>query len=291
MGEATGSAGSGGVRPLPRSGRWGASVLLAMTVMTMVAPAIAPFPPGALDLRHRLEPPVWLVGGSGRHLLGTDNLGRDMLSRILFGGRLTIGVGLAAALVGMVGGTALGLVAGFLRGRVDRVVAWLVDVQLAFPFTLFAMFLLSAVGTGFVPVVLVLSLATWVNYARVVRSQALSLREQDFLVAARAVGVPGPRILHRYVLPAVVPSIVVVGTFSAAQAMLTQAALSFLGIGVDPRAPSWGAMLDGGRRYLQNAWWIATFPGLAIATTVLAVNLLGQGLRQALRPVGGDRGR
>ncbi len=291
MGEATDSAGSGGVRPLPRSGRWGASVLLAMTVMTMGAPAIAPFPPGALDLRHRLEPPVWLVGGSGRHLLGTDNLGRDMLSRILFGGRLTIGVGLAAALVGMVGGTALGLVAGFLRGRVDRVVAWLVDVQLAFPFTLFAMFLLSAVGTGFVPVVLVLSLATWVNYARVVRSQALSLREQDFLVAARAVGVPGPRILHRYVLPAVVPSIVVVGTFSAAQAMLTQAALSFLGIGVDPRAPSWGAMLDGGRRYLQNAWWIATFPGLAIATTVLAVNLLGQGLRQALRPVGGDRGR
>ena len=279
------------MRALPRSGRWGASVLLAMTALAVVAPVIAPFPPGALDLRHRLEPPVWLAGGSGRHLLGTDNLGRDMLSRILFGGRLTIGVGLAAALVGMIGGTTLGLVAGFLRGRVDRMVAWLVDVQLAFPFTLFAMFLLSAVGTGFVPVVLVLSLATWVNYARVVRSQALSLREQDFLLAARAVGVPGLRILHRYVLPAVVPSIVVVGTFSAAQAMLTQAALSFLGIGVDPRAPSWGAMLDGGRRYLQNAWWIATFPGLAIAITVLAVNLLGQGMRQALRPVGGDRGR
>ena len=279
------------MRALPRSGRWGASVLLAMTALTVVAPVIAPFPPGALDLRHRLEPPVWLAGGSGRHLLGTDNLGRDMLSRILFGGRLTIGVGLAAALVGMVGGTALGLVAGFLRGRVDRMVAWLVDVQLAFPFTLFAMFLLSAVGTGFVPVVLVLSLATWVNYARVVRSQTLSLREQDFLLAARAVGVPGSRILHRYVLPAVVPSIVVVGTFSAAQAMLTQAALSFLGIGVDPRAPSWGAMLDGGRRYLQNAWWIATFPGLAIAVTVFAVNLLGQGMRQALRPVGADRGR
>ena len=278
------------MRTLSVPGRCGAFLLLMMTGTALAAPIVAPFPPGLLDLRHRLAPPAWLAGGAGRHLLGTDELGRDVLARILFGGRLTIGVGLAAALIGLLGGTALGLLAGFLRGRVDRVVAWLVDVQLAFPFTLFAMFLLSAVGTGFVPVVLVLSLATWVNYARVVRSQALSLREQDFLLAARAVGVPGPRLLRRYVLPAVVPSVVVVGTFSAAQAMLTQAALSFLGIGVDPRAPSWGAMLDDGRRYLQSAWWMATFPGLAIATTVLAVNLLGQGLQQALR-AGGGHGR
>jgi peptide/nickel transport system permease protein len=262
------------------SGAFGALILLIVLAASLAAPAIAPYRPGMLDLRHRLEPPAWVTGGSVRHLLGTDNLGRDMASRILFGGRVTIGVGATAALVGMVVGTTLGLAAGFLRGRTDRVVAWLIDVQLAFPFTLFAIFLLSVTDGGFLPVVLVLSLATWVNYARVVRGQALSLRELDYVLAARAVGVPGLRILRRYVLPAVTPSIVVVGTFSAAQAMLTQAALSFLGIGVDPRAPSWGAMLDGGRRYLQNAWWIATFPGLAIAATVLAVNLLGQALRR-----------
>ncbi len=261
------------------------ALLLSLAVATAVAaPAIAPYRPTQLDLRARLAPPAWEAHGSARHLLGTDNVGRDIASRILWGTRISLSVGAAAALLGGLVGVTLGLCAGFFGGRTDALVSWLIDVQLAFPFTLFALFLLAVFGGGFLPVVAVLALATWVNYARIVRGQAQALRGQDFIVAARAVGVPTPRILRRYLLPAVTPSVVVVASFSAAQAILTEAALSFLGVGVDPATPSWGAMLDLGRGYLQSAWWMATFPGIAIALTVLGANLLGDGLRDRLDP-------
>jgi peptide/nickel transport system permease protein len=250
----------------------------------VAAPVVAPYRPTEINLRQRLLPPAWEAGGSARHVLGTDNVGRDVASRIIWGARITLSVGVSAALLGALIGTTLGLCAGFFGGWTDSAISWLINVQLAFPFTLFAIFLLAVFGGGLVPVVAVLALATWVNYARVVRSQALSLRAQDFVVAARSVGVGAPRLLRRYLLPAVLPSIVVVGSFSAAQAMLTEAALSFLGVGVDPSIPSWGAMLDLGRNYLQTAWWMATFPGIAIALTVLGANLLGDWLSARLDP-------
>jgi peptide/nickel transport system permease protein len=259
--------------------------MLAMALFfAAAAPLIAPYTPTHIDLRQRLLPPAWQSEGSVRHILGTDNVGRDMASRIIWGARLSLSVGIAAALLGAVAGSLLGLCAGFFGGRTDTAISWLINVQLAFPFTLFAIFLLAVFGGGFAPVVSVLALATWVNFARIVRSQTLSLREQDFVTAARAIGVGAPRILRRYLLPAVLPSIVVVGSFSAAQAILTEAALSFLGVGVDPTIPSWGAMLNLGRNYLQTAWWMATFPGIAIAITVLGANLVGDWLGARLDP-------
>ncbi len=253
----------------------------------LAAPLIAPYKPTTIDLHQRLLPPAWEAAGSSRHLLGTDNIGRDLFSRIVWGARISLSVGLSAACLGAVIGGTLGLCAGYFGGVVDTIISWLIEVQLAFPFTLFAIFLLAVFGGGFLPVVSVLALATWVNYARVLRGQAMSLRSQDFILAAQSVGVGPVRLLRRYLLPAVLPSIVVVGSFSAAQAILTEAALSFLGVGVDPTIPSWGAMLNLGRNYLQTAWWMATFPGIAIAMTVLAVNLLGDWLGARLDPRAG----
>lgn len=266
------------------SGVLGAALLATALAFAAAAPAVAPYTPTHIDLRQRLLPPAWEAAGSARHLLGTDNVGRDMASRIIWGARISLSVGLAAALLGAIAGSTLGLCAGFFGGWVDVAISWLINVQLAFPFTLFAIFLLAVFGGGFVPVVCVLALATWVNFARIVRSQSLSLRAQDFVTAAHATGVGAPRILRRYILPAVLPSIVVVGSFSAAQAILTEAALSFLGVGVDPSIPSWGAMLNLGRNYLQTAWWMATFPGIAIALTVLGANLVGDWLGTRLDP-------
>ncbi len=266
------------------SGMLGVALLATALAFAAAAPAVAPYTPTHIDLRQRLLPPAWEAAGSARHLLGTDNVGRDMASRIIWGARISLSVGLAAALLGAIAGSTLGLCAGFFGGWTDTAISWLINVQLAFPFTLFAIFLLAVFGGGFLPVVCVLALATWVNFARIVRSQTLSLRAQDFVTAAHATGVGAPRILRRYILPAVLPSIVVVGSFSAAQAILTEAALSFLGVGVDPSIPSWGAMLNLGRNYLQTAWWMATFPGIAIALTVLGANLVGDWLGTRLDP-------
>jgi peptide/nickel transport system permease protein len=269
------------------SGIVGAILFALVLLSAIAAPVIAPYKPAAIELRQRLQPPVWEASGSRNHWLGTDNVGRDLFSRIVWGARISLSVGLAAAFLGALIGGTLGLCAGYFGGAADTVISWLIEVQLAFPFTLFAIFLLAVFGGGFVPVVCVLALATWVNYARVVRGQAMSLRAQDFILAAQSVGVGPFRILRRHLLPAVLPSIVVVGSFSAAQAILTEAALSFLGVGVDPTIPSWGAMLNLGRDYLQTAWWMATFPGIAIAVTVLGVNLLGDWLGARLDPRAG----
>ena len=272
------------MRPVPWLGVLGSLLIAVAVAVAVTAPWIAPAKPTQLDLRARLAPPAWVDGGKSNHILGTDNVGRDVLSRVIWGSRISLTVGTAAALLGMLLGSTLGLLAGYFRGGVDAVISWLINVQLAFPFTLLAIFLLGTVGGGFAAVVVVLALATWVNYARIVRGQVLAIRERDYVLAARAVGVPTGRTLLRYILPNTAAPIVVVASFSTAQAILTQAALSFLGVGIDPSVPSWGAMLDEGRNYLQSAWWIAVFPGLAIALTVLGVNLLGDWLRDWLDP-------
>ncbi len=279
-----------GFRPAGRDtlGLIGLGILLAAVACALLAPWIAPFEPTAINLPARMRPPFWLEGGSVAHLLGTDNLGRDMLSRVIFGARISLAVGAAAVVVGAAIGSSIGIIAGYFSGWVDLILSVVINAQLSFPFTLLAIFLLATLGGGFWPVVLVLALGTWVNYARVVRGQVMSVKNQDYVHAAVSVGVPTTRLLRTTVLPNTVSPIIVVASFSMAQAILTEAALSFLGVGVDGSNPSWGTMLNDGRAFLQTAWWLTAMPGIAIALTVLGGNLCGDWLQDRFNPkVGG----
>lgn len=262
----------------------GLTILALATIAAIFAPWIAPYPPSQVNLMARLAPPAWAEGGTLANLLGTDNLGRDILSRIIFGAQISLSVGAGAVVIGALVGSSVGLLAGYFGGWVDAVLSFLINVQLSFPFTLLAIFLLATFGGGFVPVVVVVALATWVNYARVVRGQVMSVTNQEYVEAARSVGVPTLRILRLYILPNILSPIIVVASFSMAQAILTEAALSFLGVGVGGTRPSWGMMLNDGRTYLQNAWWMTAMPGAATALTVLAGNLCGDWLQDRTDP-------
>ena len=262
----------------------GLTILALATIAAIFAPWIAPYPPSQVNLMARLAPPAWAEGGTLANLLGTDNLGRDILSRIIFGAQISLSVGAGAVVIGALVGSSVGLLAGYFGGWVDAVLSFLINVQLSFPLTLLAIFLLATFGGGFVPVVVVVALATWVNYARVVRGQVMSVTNQEYVEAARSVGVPTLRILRLYILPNILSPIIVVASFSMAQAILTEAALSFLGVGVGGTRPSWGMMLNDGRTYLQNAWWMTAMPGAATALTVLAGNLCGDWLQDRTDP-------
>lgn len=265
-------------------GMIGLAILVCASGSALLAPWIAPYSPTKVDLMARLLPPFWVEGGSLKHVFGTDNLGRDILSRVIYGARVSLSVGAGAVVLGAILGSTIGLLAGYFGGLVDAALSFLINVQLSFPFTLLAIFLLATFGGGFVSVVVVVALATWVNYARVVRGQVISVKNQEYVAAALSVGVPTRRILKRYILPNTMSSIIVVASFSMAQAILTEAALSFLGVGIGGATPSWGTMLNDGRNYLQNAWWMTAIPGLATALTVLAGNLCGDWLQDRTNP-------
>jgi len=262
----------------------GALVIVASVVLAALAPALAPVDPIRNDLLARLAPPMWMEGGSARHPLGTDTLGRDVVSRLLYGARVSLLVGFAAVLVAGVVGVALGLVAGYYGGRLDDLLMRVGDVQLAFPVLVLAIAVLSVLGASLGNVIIVLGLTGWVTYARITRAETLSLRHRDFVEGARALGARDAAILWRHILPNVLPPITVVATFSVARTIIAEASLSFLGLGIPPPAPSWGAMLDEGRNYLTTGWWLALFPGLAILALVLGINLVGDWLRDALDP-------
>jgi peptide/nickel transport system permease protein len=262
----------------------GLIVVAATVVAALVAPALAPADPVRNDLLARLTPPAWLPGGSWEHPLGTDTLGRDVVSRLLYGARVSLIVGLSAVVVAGVLGLALGLVAGYYGGRLDDGLMRLGDVQLAFPALVLAVAVLAVVGSGLGTIVLVLGVTGWVTYARIARGEALSLRHREFVEGARALGAGDMAILWRHVLPNVLPPITVVATFSIARTIIAEASLSFLGLGLPPPAPSWGAMLDEGRNYLTTGWWLALFPGLAILVVVLGINVIGDWLRDTLDP-------
>lgn len=273
--------------------RTGLIILTLVVVIALCAPLLAPTDPYGVNPSARLLPPMATSplsaapGAAGqRHLLGTDSVGRDTLSRLIYGSRLSLTVGFLAVLLSALFGTAVGSLSGYFGGWLESASGWLIDVQLSFPFLLLAIFLLGALGGGTLAVVLVLALGTWVNYARIVRAQVLSIRNQGYVEAARATGAGAARILLLHVLPNTLAPICVVASFSMAQAILTEAALSFLGVGLDPSTPSWGTMLNDGRDYLLSAWWIATMPGIAIGITVLGVTLFGDGLRELLDPRG-----
>jgi len=263
---------------------FGIAVLLLMGGAALAAPQIAPWDPGRQMLVKRLRPPMWQERGLREHPLGTDHLGRDILSRILYGGRISLGVGLSAVTLSGLIGVTLGLLAGFHGGRTDAFIMRVVDVFLAIPYILLAMGVVFALGPSLLNVILVMAATRWVQFARIVRADVLSIREREFVSGARARGNRSLRLLLRHVLPNALTPIIVVATLELAFMIIYESALSFLGLGVQPPTPTWGWMLADGRNYVATAWWLATFPGLAIMLTVLAVNLLGDWLRDTLDP-------
>jgi peptide/nickel transport system permease protein len=274
------------VRRLARL-RWGLAatvLLLAIVASAALAPWLAPHDPLAVNIRHRLAPPAWLEHGTPEHLLGTDQVGRDLLARVLFGGRVSLVVGVAAVAISASLGVLLGLAAGYTGPRTDTVIMTLVNVMLSFPFVLLALAVIAVLGPSLVNMIIVLGVADWPLYTRVVRAETLVIRERDFIVASRALGLGHLRIAFRQILPNLVSVIVVIATLQVARVIILESFLSFLGLGIQPPTPAWGNMLGEGRVYMLNSWWIAAFPGLAIFVTTLAINLMGNALRDWLDP-------
>ncbi len=273
--------GDGGVRT-----PWLPLLVLALLVLAALgADVLAPWPPELTAMAHRYQPPAWLQGGSSAHLLGTDHLGRDVLSRLLHGARISLLVGVAAVLVAGVSGTALGIAAGYFGGLFDQLLMRLVDAWLALPSLVFAIFLASIVEPGIGNLVVILGAIYWTRYARVVRSEVLSLRERDYVKLARVAGASPLRIMLRHLLPNVANTAVVLATLMLGSVVVTEASLSFLGVGVPPPSPAWGLMLSDGRKGLMAGyWWLTVFPGLAIMLLVLAASLVGDWLRDRLDP-------
>lgn len=256
----------------------GALLTVALIFVALAAPLLAPFDPDAQDTSRRLEAP------STQHLLGLDDLGRDVLSRIVFGARVSLRVGFSVVVIGSLIGVALGAMAGYFGGAWDATIMRICDILLAFPGILLAIALVAVLGPSLNNVILALAAINWVGYARLVRGQVLKVREMEYVTAAKALGARSPRVITRHVLPNVINPVIVMATLGLAGAILAEAALSFLGLGVQPPTPSWGAMLTSGRQYLGIANHLAIFPGAAIMLAVMGLNFLGDGLIDALDP-------
>jgi peptide/nickel transport system permease protein len=250
----------------------------------VLAPWVAPHSPTAGQLAARLRPPAWQEHGESARFLGTDLLGRDVLSRLIWGARISLLIALSATVLGAVVGSLLGLVTGYYRGRVDRVVTKLIDVQLAFPFVLLAIAVIAVAGPSVPVLVIVLAIGSWVGHARIVRGLVIGLREREYVQAAKALGAGTSRVMFRHLLPEVLSVILVLATFDVGRIISLESTLSFLGLGVQPPTPSWGSDLRDAAAYVRQAWWIAAFPGLAIMVVVLGVNLVGDVLRDVLDP-------
>ena len=258
--------------------------LVLLGLLVLAAPLLPLADPGLQDLRARLIPPIFLEGGTWEHPLGTDQLGRDILARLVYGGRLTFIIAIAAVLVGSVFGTLLGMIAGYRGGWIDTVISRVVDAQLALPFILLAIAIIVSRGRSLVVLVAVLAIISWAQYARVIRAEALSLRERPFILGLRAAGASPMRIILRHVFPNVGGTVLVLATLEVGTMILAESALSFLGLGVVAPDISWGGMLAGGREFIQDAWWVVAFPGIAITFVVLLINLLGDALRARYDP-------
>ncbi len=262
----------------------GAAILVVMILAAVLAPYVAPHDPVQAEITQRLRPPVWAERGTPENLLGTDQLGRDVLSRTIFGSRVSLIVGITAVLISGTLGVFLGLISAFQGGRLDALIMRIADVQLAFPFILLAIAVVAVVGGGLLNVILILGVTGWVSYGRVVRSQVLSVKEKEYVEAARALGSRTLVLIFRHILPNVMTPVIVLATFHVASYMVAEASLTFLGLGVQPAIPSWGIMLADGREYMRAGWWMAIFPGLALMVTVLSINLVGDWLREYLDP-------
>jgi peptide/nickel transport system permease protein len=261
------------------------SILMFMLVIPAVfAPYVAPHDPLKGSLAKRLKPPVWQDGGSSAHLLGTDKLGRDILSRLIHGARVSLTVSAIAIFVGGIVGTALGLISGYFGGRIDSLLMRLVDISLSLPTILLALVLVASVGPSFGTVIIVLVVLLWARYARLVRGETLAIKERDFIARGLVAGASHTRIMVRYIFPNVINSLVVLATLQVGYVILLESALSFLGAGLPRPLPAWGLMVADGRELIVTAWWVSMFPGLAIMLTVLSLNLLGDWLRDHYDP-------
>ncbi|WP_343082343.1 ABC transporter permease [Ostreiculturibacter nitratireducens] len=261
-----------------------AIVVVLFILMAVFAPLVAPHDPNETDLFRRLQPPGWVEGGEWSYLLGCDALGRDILSRIIYGTRISIFIGAAVILVATTIGILAGLAAGYLRGWVDVAISRLVDILLGFPYLIFAIGLMAMMGPGLINIILALAYKEWVIPCRVVRGETLVTRELEYVEAARALGASRGHIMAKEILPNILSPVIVVATIRMAHVIILEASLSFLGLGVQPPTASWGSMVADGRAFILEAWWVSTFPGLAILLLVLAINVASQGLRDAFDP-------
>jgi ABC-type dipeptide/oligopeptide/nickel transport system permease subunit len=261
-----------------------AGLVLLLVLASAALAQLSPHDPTAQALGQRLRPPFWLEGGSLTNPLGTDAFGRDVLTRMLYGGRVSLPIGFLCSSISATVGVTLGLIAGYRAGALGLAILRVSDIQVAFPFLVVAIAVVAVVGSDFPVLIALLSVPGWVFYARITRGQTLRLRRVEYVEAARIIGASTPRIIRRHILPNVMAANLVIWTFAIASLILIESSLSFLGIGVQPPTPSWGNMLSEGRSYVSDAWWLSVFPGLAIAITVLAVNTLGDVLRDLLDP-------
>jgi ABC-type dipeptide/oligopeptide/nickel transport system permease subunit len=265
---------------------FGGLVLGLFVLIAILAPVLVPHDPSQQNLKLRLAPPIGLglENASIEYPLGNDNLGRDVFSRLIVGSRVSLVVGVITVVLTTLLGSMLGAMAGYYRGRIDNAIMRLVDIWMAFPDLLLAIAFAAALGPGLFNLIVALALTNWVVYCRVVRAEVLVLREQEYVLAARSLGGSNMRIIMQHILPNVLSSILVIATLQFGTVIVTEASMSFLGISVQSSVPTWGGMLADGREFMRQAWWLATFPGIAISVVVLGANLLGDGLRDALDP-------
>ncbi|CAN7184216.1 ABC transporter permease subunit [Mesorhizobium amorphae] len=262
----------------------GLFVFILLVVAAVLAPVLAPYAPDVQDKTAFLRPPAWQAGGSAQYLLGTDAVGRDMLSRLLYGARFSLLIGAVVVTLSLFGGITLGLLAGYFRGWVDVAIMRVMDLILAFPSLLLALVLVTILGPGLFNAMLAISLVLQPHFARLVRAAVMAEKSREYVVAAKVAGAGHLRLMLATILPNCLAPLIVQGTLSFSNAILEAAALGFLGLGAQPPTPEWGTMLASAREFILRAWWVVTFPGLAILITVLAINLIGDGLRDALDP-------
>jgi len=273
-----GSGWTGGLPVVPLA------IFAVFVILALGADIIVPHSPYATALSDRLLPPFWLAGGSPDHLLGTDRLGRDLLSRVILGARISMLTGVVSVLIAGAVGTLLGLVAGYFGGWLDSVIMRTTDAMLSFPIILVALVFAVSLGPGLGNLIIVLALAMWARFPRLARAETLTWKERDFVALARVAGCSSARILAVHIFPNVVNALVVLATLQIGWVIVVEAALSFLGVGVPPPSPSWGSLIAEGRNYVGSAWWLGVFPGVALILLVLSINLIGDWLRDALDP-------
>ena len=267
--------------------KWGlvaTALMLLIVGISAAAPWIAPYSPVEVDIRHRLAPPAWMDRGTPDHVLGTDQIGRDLLSRMIHGARISLIVGLGAQVIVVLFGVPIGALSGYLGGRADLFLTRFVDVMYAFPRLLFVILVMSMLGAGLTNIFIAIGLTGWVGIARQTRAQVLAIKEKEFVDGARALGAGFGRVLTRHILPNALSPIVVAVTFGIPEAIFTEAALSFIGVGINPPTPSWGQMVGEGQQYIRSYWHLCVFPSIAIAVTMLSFTFFGDWVRDALDP-------
>jgi peptide/nickel transport system permease protein len=267
-----------------KTGTAGFIIVFCVFMVSIFAAQIAPFDPAKTNPATMFKPPFWMEGGTAEHILGTDNLGRDILSRIIYGSQVSLLVGLLSVVVAGFIGVVLGLIAGYYGGFPDNAIMRTVDAFVAIPSILLILVFIAALGPGLFTLIFVIGVTNWIKYARLIRGEVLSIKEREFIKSARSIGVSNIKIILRHVLPNVYSTFIVISTLSVATTIILEASLSFLGLGIQPPTVSWGGMLSDGRDYLATSWWVATFPGIAITISVLGIIFLGDWLRDVLDP-------